>query len=247
MNKLSKFSTLLALTIGFSMNAQMSDNSFNDNNATAPGSVAMGGSTTATGFFSTAMGRNTTASGDFSTAMGYRTTATDYGSLVIGQFNLSGSITTNPYEFSLENTAFVIGNGLGSPEDLSDAFKVMFNGDATVGRDLTIGGDHLTIGDLSVFSGTFTNRSAIDVVADSEGGLMTGYLSGAGGDRFNIELDSSNELAKISSGGGYDLTFSTEGGTINFESNSFDNPGTYAFEGNTTVSNDLTVSGDTHI
>jgi hypothetical protein len=72
---------------------------------------------------------------------------------------------------------------------------------------------------------------------------MTGYINGSTGDRFNIELDASNSLAKISSGGGYDLTFSTEGGTMNFESNGF-GTGTYAFNGNTTVSNDLTVSGD---
>ena len=91
--------------------------------------------------------------------------------------------------------------------------------------------------------GTFTQRSAIDVVAHSDGDLMTGYINGSTGDRFNIELDASNNLAKISSGGGYDLTFSTEGGTINFESNGF-GTGTYAFNGNTTVSNDLTVSGD---
>ena len=113
----------------------------------------------------------------------------------------------------------------------------MFNGNTI------IGGDDLTIGDLSAFSGTFTQRSAIDVVAHSDGDLMTGYVSGSSGDRFNIELDATNSLAKISSGGGYDLTFSTEGGTMNFESNGFGSA-TYAFDGDATISNDLTVSGD---
>ena len=114
----------------------------------------------------------------------------------------------------------------------------MFNGNTI------IGGDDLTIGDLSAFSGTFTQRSAIDVVAHSDGDLMTGYVSGSSGDRFNIELDATNSLAKISSGGGYDLTFSTEGGTMNFESNAIFGSATYAFDGDATISNDLTVSGD---
>ena len=56
-------------------------------------------------------------------------------------------------------------------------------------------------------------------------------------------LDANNSMAKISSGGGYDLTFSTEGGVMNFEGNGMDTA-TYAFDGNATVSDDLTVSGD---
>ena len=260
---MKKIFTLLALTITFSMNGQMDDNSANNNSAgtfavamgdgtlasgshsTSSGtgtwasgtrSTAMGSFTKASGSYSTAMGNSSTASGSSSTAMGLGTTASDYASLVIGQYNSSGSSATSANSFSTSAPAFVIGNGVDS-SNKSDAFKVMFNGNTT------IGGDDLTIGDLSAFSGSFTQRSAIDVVAHSDGDLMTGYINGSTGDRFNIELDASNSLAKISSGGGYDLTFSTEGGTMNFESNGF-GTGTYAFNGNTTVSNDLTVSGD---
>ena len=68
--------------------------------------------------------------------MGRNTTASDYGSLVIGQYNSSGSSVTNSAtSFSTSNTAFVIGNGADS-SNKSDAFKVMFNGDATVSNDL---------------------------------------------------------------------------------------------------------------
>jgi hypothetical protein len=111
-------------------------------NTTASGftSTAMGSSTTASGNVSTAMGALTTASGLVSTAMGYDTTASDYASLVIGQFNSSGSSVTNSATvFNTANTAFVIGNGTSG--SLSDAFKVMFNGDATVSNDLTVSGD----------------------------------------------------------------------------------------------------------
>jgi hypothetical protein len=104
-------------------------------------STAMGNVTTASGTASTAMGGGTTASASYSTAMGANTTASDYGSLVIGQYNSSGStVTSNATSFDTANTAFVIGNGVDG-STTSDAFKVMFNGDATLSNDLTVEGD----------------------------------------------------------------------------------------------------------
>tara|TARA_B110000483_G_scaffold226161_1_gene286514 strand:- start:396 stop:1856 length:1461 start_codon:yes stop_codon:yes gene_type:complete len=104
-------------------------------------STAMGSGTTASGGVSTAMGNSTKASGDNSTAMGYETTASDFGSLVIGQYNSSGSSVTNSEDsFSTANTAFVIGNGADT-DNKADAFKVLFNGDTTIGNDLTVSGD----------------------------------------------------------------------------------------------------------
>ena len=293
---MKKLFTLLALTISFSMNAQLTavteggntgqrlstsnasnhgdigsnavDLSYSGSSSSTRGatgdysiaigalqkasgdySTAIGSSTTASGNWSTAMGTYSTASGESSTTMGYQTTASgaiatamgdgttasDYSSTVIGRYNSTGSSATSANSFSTSAPAFVVGNGTSG--SLSDAFKVMFNGNTM------IGGDDLTIGDLSAFSGTFTQRSAIDVVAHSDGDLMTGYVSGSSGDRFNIELDATNSMAKISSSGGYNLTFSTEGGTMNFESNGFGSA-TYAFDGDATISNDLTVSGD---
>ena len=177
--------TLLALTIGFSINAQLqsvSDNSntgqrltisnadnhgdigfnaldlsFSDSPSSTRGatgnySLATGYITIASGIYSTAMGEGTTANGNRtlasgyftiangnrSTAMGNYTTASDFGSLVIGQYNSSGSsVTNNATSFNTANTAFVIGNGTDS-SNKSDAFKVMFNGDATVSNDLTV-------------------------------------------------------------------------------------------------------------
>ena len=137
---MKKLFTLLALIITFSMNSQMDDNSANNNSA-GTNSVAMGNNTTASGNNSTAMGYFTTASGNKTTAMGANTTASDYASLVIGQFNSSGSsVTNNATSYNTANTAFVIGNGTDS-SNKSDAFKVMFNGDTTVSNDLTVSGD----------------------------------------------------------------------------------------------------------
>ena len=148
---MKKLFTLLALTITFSMNAQMDDNSAN-NNLAGFDAVAMGSGTTASGDFSTAMGESTEASGTRSTATGAYTTSSDFGSTVIGQYNSSGSsVTNNATSFNTANTAFVIGNGADS-SNKSDAFKVMFNGDTTVSNDLTVSGDVVVSSDARLKS-----------------------------------------------------------------------------------------------
>ena len=109
--------------------------------ASGESSSSMGRETLASGPYSTALGYVTTASGSASTVMGKGTIASDFGSLVIGQYNLIGSTVTNSAtEANYANTAFVIGNGTASNAK-SDAFKVMVNGNTTVGNDLTVSGD----------------------------------------------------------------------------------------------------------
>ena len=183
---MKKLLTLLALTLSFSMNAQVSTNNTNTSNynasaigtettasgwastamgaySTASGlsSTAMGGNTTASGDHSTAMGSLTTASGSRSTAMGRETTASDYASLVIGQFNSSGSSATSAFSFNTSNTAFVIGNGTDS-SNKSDAFKVMFNGDTTVGGDITISSDARLKSNIVSLGSTLSKLLLID-------------------------------------------------------------------------------------
>ena len=104
-------------------------------------STAMGYWTEANGDYSTSTGGGTKANGVNSTAMGYGSIASDYSSLVIGHWNLSGStVTGSATAVNSANTLFVIGNGSQSWSK-SDAFKVMANGDTTVSNDLTVGGD----------------------------------------------------------------------------------------------------------
>jgi len=82
--------------------------------------------------------------------MGYSTTASDYASVTIGQYNFQGAVVTaSATGFNKDNAAFVIGNGSGSGTR-SDAFKVMFNGDATVSRNLTVYNDLTVDGDVVV-------------------------------------------------------------------------------------------------
>ena len=165
---MKKLFTLLALIITFSMNAQMDDNSANNNSA-GTNSVAMGNNTTASGNNSTAMGYFTTASGNKTAAMGANTTASDYASLVIGQFNSSGSsVTNNGTSYNTANTAFVIGNGADS-SNKSDAFKVMFNGDATVSNDLTVSGDVVISSDARLKSNIVSLGSTLPKLLQIDG------------------------------------------------------------------------------
>ena len=140
----------------------MDDNSANNNSA-GTNAVAMGNNTTASGNNSTSMGYFTTASGNKTTAMGADTTASDYASLVIGQYNSSGSsVTNNATSFSTSNTAFVIGNGTASNAK-SDAFKVMFNGDTYISSSLYIGGTAITstAAEINLLDGVTTVGSGI--------------------------------------------------------------------------------------
>ena len=125
-------------------------------------STAMGLSTIASGDYSTAMGESTLASGSLSTAMGFNTRASDYASLVIGQWNLAGSTTTNsPTEYSTDNTAFVIGNGL-SWDNRSDALVVKFNGDATLAGNLNINSDARLKANIISLGSTLSKVMQID-------------------------------------------------------------------------------------
>ena len=66
-------------------------------------------SNNASGDRSTAMANVTEASRYVSTAMGLRTKAQDFAATAIGTYNIDE--TPNPTGFSLQNLAFVIGNG----------------------------------------------------------------------------------------------------------------------------------------
>jgi collagen type VII alpha len=107
--------------------------------ATGQYALATGTNTNASGGSSTAMGGSTVAIGDYSIALGYNTKASDYGSVVIGQYNSAGATVTNSNtNYSAENTAFVIGNGTSDDsKGRSDAFKVLFNGNTTITGNLT--------------------------------------------------------------------------------------------------------------
>ena len=139
-------------------------------------SLATGRQTTTTGANSISAGEQTQTYGTNSVAMGYFTKSYDYGSLVIGAFNLSGStVTADRYNFNVANTAFVIGNG-ASINARSDAFKVMFNGNTTIGNNLILS---------SYGSGTKTGTATQKLAVDTNGNVIeipigSGPVDGSG-------------------------------------------------------------------
>ena len=135
-------------------------------------SKASGNSSTAMGYYSEASGDYSTASGSYSAGMGYHTTASDFASVVIGQYNSSGSSATSSSSFSTSAPAFVIGNGTSSGS-LSDAFKVMFNGDAYISSSLYLGGTAVTstAAELNYVDGVTSN---IQTQLDSKQPTITG-------------------------------------------------------------------------
>ncbi|MAJ32790.1 MAG: hypothetical protein CMC18_09155, partial [Flavobacteriaceae bacterium] len=141
-------------------------------------STAMGLISTASGDWSTAMGRSTTASGTYSTAMGYYSTASDYASVIIGQYNSSGSSATSADSFSTSAPAFVIGNG-EDDTNLSDAFKVMFNGDATVSNDLTVNGDVTVSSDARLKANIVSLGATLSKLLNIDGKSYTVKKNGA--------------------------------------------------------------------
>lgn len=131
---MKQVTTILAILVGFTMNAQWFGNWMDGMNQLGCNAI---------GVYSTAMGYITTSSGSASTAMGGYTTASHYASLTLGHYNsVNRTLTSNgsAYSFDTDNAAFVIGNGTAS-NALSDAFVVRFNGDATLSGDLTINSD----------------------------------------------------------------------------------------------------------
>jgi hypothetical protein len=131
-------------------------------------SFAGGLYTVASGGSSFAFHSGTTASGTNSTALGRVTVASDYASTVIGQYNSSGSSATSASSFSTSAPAFVIGNGTASNAK-SDAFKVMFNGDATVSNDLTVSGDVVISSDARLKSNIVSLGSTLSKLLQIDG------------------------------------------------------------------------------
>ncbi len=141
------------------------------NQATGNYALSGGEGTTASGAHSFSFGENTVASGSYSTALGFETDATDYGSLVIGLYNSSGSSATSAASYSASAPAFVIGNG--SNGSLSDAFKVLFSGNTTMAGDLTVTGNDVTFGNGETISNASDGTVAITATTTTVSGDLT--------------------------------------------------------------------------
>ena len=181
--------TLLALTIGFSMNAQTTIYPWfagtgtdaiqtASNTASGDASTAMGESTTANGNYSTAMGEYTkafgenstamggitTAEGDFSTAMGYSTEAIGESSTAMGEFTTAsdyGSLVIGQYNLA-GSSETTIGASADSFDTANTAF-VIGNGTVDVAKDafkVLFNGDTTVSNDLTVNGNVMVSSDA---------------------------------------------------------------------------------------
>ena len=203
--------------MGFTTHAEGTYSTAMGDNTHANGinSTAMGNTTIASGRNSTAMGQATTATGKNSTAMGFTTTAGAYGSLAIGQFNIAMT-ADDPTGHTITDTAFVIGNGTsGGSGNLSNAFRVDFNGNTEIEGNTEIKG-------TAAITGTTTINTDL-----------------------SLAVDNSNNATISNSTADKNLTLSTSGaGVINLTANNVAITGTATVSSNLTVAGDVVVNSD---
>ena len=196
---MKKLFTLLALTISFSMNAQVSTNS---TSPTGTYASAMGYSTTASGDSSTAMGSNTTASGDYSTAMGDATTASGDLSTAMGY------LTTASGDYSVAMGIATTASG-GSSTAMGYSTTASGYYSTTMGY-LTTASDYasLVIGQYNSSGSSVTNNATSFNTANTAFVIGNGTASNAKSDAFKVMFNGDTTVSN-------DLTVS---GDVNISS-----------------------------
>ncbi len=102
--------------------------------------------------YSLGFGINSNAEGKSSIALGPNTISSDYGQVVIGQYNKSGSTATSAFAYNQDVPAFVIGNGKSS-SNRSDALVVGYDGNANLSGTLNVGSKIYTGSDITSDAG----------------------------------------------------------------------------------------------
>jgi hypothetical protein len=191
---MKKSLTLLALIVGFTVNAQVQHVQTNNTGSTS--ASAIGYYTTASGDGTLATGRDTKAIGDWSTAMGYKSESNGNNSIAMGNRS-----EANGY------TSLVMG------------YQVFANGDYST-----------AMGQFSEANGSHSTALGYSSKANDYSSLVIGYynLSGNTVTGSATAANSTNTAFVIGNG-----TFSNRSDAFKVMTN-----------GDTTVSNDLTVGGD---
>ena len=227
---MKKLFTLLALTIGFSMNAQLTavteggntGQRLSTSNASNHGDIgsnavdlsySSGSSSTlgATGGNAVAMGERTTASGSHSTAMGNDTTASGDISTAMGSSSTASGL------FSTAIGLSTIASGIVS---------------TAIGNSTTASGDSSTaMGYSTSASGYYSTAMGRETTASDYGSLVIGQYNSSGSSVTNSAISFSTSNTAFVIGNGTNSSNKSDAFKV-------------MFNGDTTVSNDLTVSGD---
>ena len=218
---MKKLFTLLAFTVSFIMNSQVSTHSTSNgglrssaigawSNAAADYSFASGRSTTASGYGSTVFGRNSTSSGDYSTAMGYNTNASGVYSTAMGyQSTASGNFSTVMGESTTASGTDSTAMGRGTTASGTDSTAMGYYTQASGSRSTAMGRSTTASDYASTVIGQYNSSGSSATSATSFSTSAPAFVIGNGADSSN-----KSDAFKV------------------------------MFNGDTTVSNDLTVSGD---
>ena len=191
---MKKSLTLLALIVGFTVNAQVQHVQTNNTGSTS--ASAIGYYTTASGDGTLATGRDTKAIGDWSTAMGYKSESNGNNSIAMGNRS-----EANGY------TSLVMG------------YQVFANGDYST-----------AMGQFSEANGSHSTAMGKSSKANDYSSLVIGYYNLSG----NTVTGSATQANPANT------AFVIGNGTYSNRSDAFK----VMANGDTTVSNDLTVGGD---
>ena len=136
-----------------------------DNLSQGAKSLAIGENNISTGLYSMAMGLFSESVGDRSFAFGNNAYAGGFNTVAVGSANtIDENASAN--EWSENNRLFVVGNGQYNEEtdtlERSDAFTVMFNGDATLAGNLSVNSDARLKANIISLGSTLTKVLQID-------------------------------------------------------------------------------------
>ena len=221
---MKKIFTILASTVLFSMNAQVSTNNTNNSGSSAS---AIGFLTTASGDYSTASGYSTTASASYCTAMGYATIASGSTSTALGVSTTAsgdGSTSTGNQTIASANNSTAMGASSTASGEVSTA----------MGYATTASGSTSTAMGLSTTaSGDISTAIGRGTTASDYGSLVIGQYNFSGSSVTNSAtvFDLENTAFVIGNGNLGSLSAA-------FKVN---------FNGDTTISNNLTVMGDVEV
>ncbi|MDB9724202.1 tail fiber domain-containing protein [Polaribacter sp.] len=183
----------------------------NNNSTTGTKAFSIGTDNLSTGVSSIALGENNIASGNFSQAIGLFSESTAYSSFAIGNnafadgYNTTAIGTANtadanadPLNWSLNNRAFVIGNGYydiaSATLNRSDALTVLFDGTTTISGSVIA---PAFIGDGSQLTNLPTINSPLSLNDTSGTGMQspTSTASGIWSTAIGYSAEASNQVA----------------------------------------------------
>ena len=263
---MKKIYTLLALTISFGMNAQVStvgttasgySSTAIGNSTIASGarSTAMANSTTASEYCSTAMGDGTIASGNRSTAMGSNTTAGGFASTA------SGSFSTASGDYSTAMGYDTVASGQNSTASGISSTASGDNSTAIGAFTTAIGIYSTAMGYNTEASGDYSTAMGGNTEANGSRSTAMGDFTTASGD-YSTAMGNETEASDFTSTviGQYNLLgstvtnsseeFSTENTTFVIGNGNFNGRSdalTVLFDGTTTIAGDLSINSDARL